>query len=262
MESTREASKIILPLVEKFYSVQGEGYNAGHAAFFVRFAGCNLDCIFADGSRCDTPWQHAQEKVSLEDVGRWLNNTWEDHLTVGYQNHLSNLLDHEKPNEGGTPVPIVILTGGEPTMSPAFDDVVTYIRDEVAFPVAVESNGTKYRAGLEEVDWLVVSPKNLIAHGNPLGSSAPDPVVLSLAHEFRWVIAGRESPVPPIIENSRDPEYYLSPALCADGTGTEWHDPNYTPRFATGAVERCLEIIQADPRWRLSLQTHKWLRVR
>lgn len=157
---------------------------------------------------------------------------------------------------------MVILTGGEPTMNPNFDRLCEALFEE-GWYVAVESNGSLWRDSLDYVDWLVVSPKHLVGHA--MGGQNPEPNdrVIQMADEFRWVISGPDSEVPPFYaaQNSYALRY-LSPALLADGTGKEWEDPAYMPRFAPGAVDRCMEIIAQDSRWRLSLQTHKWTRVR
>lgn len=225
-----------LALVECFYSVQGEGANAGRAAFFIRFAGCNLDCRFADGSVCDTPWRKPNLKL-----------LWSELLNEIYRTI--------------PPGAMVILTGGEPTMAPAFDRIV-YDLKSGGWYVAVESNGTRWRESLTRVDWLVVSPKDRIEHGNPLGDPTPDARVLAYAHELRYVVSGMDAPLPEYHrELLPDVMRYVSPALAADGTGME-HTRGETPAFAPGAVDRCLQIVQNDPRWRLSLQTHKWIRVR
>ncbi len=232
-----------LPLVEYFYSVQGEGRNAGRAAFFIRFAGCNLDCVFADGSICDTPWRKVREKISMREILH--------HVDSAVRSTTSSPVHQDQ-------WPMVILTGGEPTMAVLFDDLVMELSTRRVY-VAVESNGTIYRTGLHTVDWLVVSPKDQVGHGNPLTTPDVDPRVHTLVKEYRYVISGKDAPVPTFRDGTA--VHYVSPALEADGTGQEILIGK-TPRFVPGAVERCLEIVQSDPRWRISLQTHKWLLVR
>lgn len=231
---------ISLPLVEYFYSIQGEGYNAGRAAFFVRFAGCNLNCIFAEGAICDTPWHKAQVHITIGDLLEWMHreHRWRDF-------------------EDKDAKPMVILTGGEPTMAKAFDDLVQVLW-KFDYYIAVESNGTIWRESLDLVDHLVVSPKTHIEHGPHAGNPAVNGNCAVAAAEWRHVITGRDDPIPLYNE---DVYNCVSPALEADGTGME-HLRGAPPRFVPGAVERCLEIIHTDPRFRLSLQTHKWIRVR
>jgi 7-carboxy-7-deazaguanine synthase len=226
-----------LGLVERFWSVQGEGENAGWLAFFVRFAGCNLDCHFGPGSRCDTPWQKARVKMSLDD-----------------------LLEEARRFEGVTRNghgPMAVVTGGEPTMAPGFDDVVSGLQS-CGLYTAVETNGTRWREGLARADWVACSPKDQVRQLDPLQSANLDPNVVPLVDEFRFVVTGPETKMPPVYHPRA--KYYVSPAMEADGEGLE--HLKGVPVFLPGAMGRCLEIIQTEPRFRLSLQTHKWTRMR
>jgi len=232
----------MIPLVEVFHSVQGEGTNVGSSAIFIRFGGCNLDCHFADGSVCDTPWKKPTLRMDLEDLEAQIR-------TFGWnRERLTN--------------PWIILTGGEPTAAPMFERVVE--RFWSSHRIAVETNGTRWRDALNMVDHICVSPKNLpgINHGLMRVNANPQERVLALAKELRFVITGRHDPVPrlrPICKD--DVDLFVSPALLADGMGQE-HEKEDIPEFVPGALVRCLEIVMEDPRWRLSLQTHKWARVR
>jgi 7-carboxy-7-deazaguanine synthase len=239
-----------LALVERFVSVQGEGGNAGRAALFIRFAGCNLDCHFADGSICDTPWRKAREKLTFDEVMQWCIE--ERHKLAPRQKVWSNVAHGQRH--------MVIITGGEPTMAPMFDKLVEGLKAQ-SFFVAAESNGTIWREGLRKLDYLVVSPKDRVRHVKMLADSPKvHPRILTLPPaEWRFVISNRDDEAPTYHPGRY---HFVSPALLADGTGMEHQDPAYFPRFVPGAVERCSEIVQQDPRWRISLQTHKWMRVR
>ena len=241
MTLTKESWSLVIPLVEVFYSVQGEGVNVGQPAVFVRFAGCNLDCVFADGSICDTPWRKPAFKMTIS------------HLLGRVEALISDKL---KVMKG---LPWVILTGGEPTAHPSFDALVIGLRD-CGWKIAVETNGTHYRPGLRYIDHICVSPKNLpgITHARECDPE-PHPRVLDEAHEFRYVITSRGEPCPPWIHSNA--EHYVSPALISDGRGQESQE-RHIPDFVTGTVERCIEIVQEDPRWKISLQCHKWLCIR
>lgn len=105
-----------------FYSLQGEGYNTGRAAVFVRFAGCNLRCPF-----CDTEFDSYREMTAEEIVGAIHN----------YPSHF------------------VVLTGGEPTLQA--DETFIELLHHHGYEVAMESNGT--RPAPQNLDWLTVSPK-------------------------------------------------------------------------------------------------------
>ncbi|MBQ7471989.1 MAG: radical SAM protein [Prevotella sp.] len=124
---------------EIFYSLQGEGFNTGRAAVFVRFSGCNLRCPF-----CDTDFSAYQELTADEIVE-----------TVR-TSHLAS-----------RPSPLVVLTGGEPTLQ--VDEALIDSFHQQGYKVAMESNGT--RVPPANLDWLTVSPKDapvVVEHCNEL----------------------------------------------------------------------------------------------
>lgn len=250
-------------VVEIFRSVQGEGYNAGRAAIFFRTAGCNLACHFADGSVCDTPYQQANLKLELEEL-------FEQHIIplVG-KTELRSAKDLRCSRDEDQLM--FIITGGEPTMQPQFDAIAARAHD-MGFYVAVETNGTKWKEGLRLCDWLCVSPKDSIQQGSPAPDHNPNPQTPQLhekvrqhldlwmhkaSAEYRYVIGGPETSAPVFNPAFR---HYLSPAVLSDGTGLEWRKA--FPGFVPGALERCLELVDLDPRWRLSTQQHKQWKVR
>ncbi|MDD7706751.1 MAG: 7-carboxy-7-deazaguanine synthase QueE, partial [Bacteroidales bacterium] len=113
---------------EIFYSLQGEGFHTGRAAVFVRFSGCNLHCDF-----CDTDFAAAEE-LTLEQIVK-----------------RADALCRQ-----ATERPMVVLTGGEPTLQA--DEPLVGALHEAGFNfVAMESNGTHHPP--RNLDWLTVSPK-------------------------------------------------------------------------------------------------------
>ena len=105
-----------------FYSLQGEGYNTGRAAVFIRFAGCNLRCSFCD-TEFDTFSEMSDEQI-LAAISQY-------------------------------PARFVVLTGGEPTLQ--VDEAFVELLHQHGYEVAMESNGT--RPAPQNLDWLTVSPK-------------------------------------------------------------------------------------------------------
>lgn len=131
---------------EIFYTLQGEGANAGRAAVFCRFAGCNLwtglerDRAQAACQFCDTDF------VGIDGPGGGRFESAED---------LAAAIAQQWPAGPLRALPLVICTGGEPLLQ--LDDDLVRALHGVGFTVAVETNGTRPApAGL---DWVCVSPK-------------------------------------------------------------------------------------------------------
>jgi 7-carboxy-7-deazaguanine synthase len=115
-----------LPVVEVFYSIQGEGYWTGRPAVFVRLAGCNLHCEF-----CDTD-HTVREFLTSEQIC-------------------------DKVSQLSRKVKFVVITGGEPTRHGFyFDGLVDDLQVQGYF-VAVETNG--FYKFFSSPDWVTVSPK-------------------------------------------------------------------------------------------------------
>lgn len=113
------------PVVEKFYSLQGEGLYMGTPAFFIRFAGCNLRCEW-----CDTKESWQTDSVPLVEL---------DELVQGI------------------PCKRVILTGGEPTLQ-NLKPLIDRLHD-LDHEVAIETNGTQEIPSDWQLDWISASPK-------------------------------------------------------------------------------------------------------
>lgn len=131
---------------EIFYTLQGEGRNAGRAAVFCRFAGCNLwsgreiDRVTAVCQFCDTDFVGTNgtgggKFTSARALAAAIAATWEGETVPGR---------------------LVVLTGGEPLLQ--VDDALVSALHGEGFEIAVETNGT-LRAP-EDIDWICVSPKS------------------------------------------------------------------------------------------------------
>lgn len=186
---------------EIFYSLQGEGHNTGRAAVFVRFAGCNLKCPF-----CDTEFTRYEE-LTTEEILAQIANVY-----------------HPTSNTQYPSSPLVILTGGEPTLQ--VDEPFIDRLHEAGYEVAMESNGTHMPPS--NLDWLTISPKQN--------------VVVKQCNELKCIydMSGNVND----FGISAD-YYYLQP--CDTGDATQNHL----------IIQQCIDYIKSHPRWRLSLQTHK-----
>lgn len=132
---------------EMFYTLQGEGINAGRPAVFLRFSGCNLwsglekDRAGAVCSFCDTDF------VGTDGPGGGKFKTAEA---------LAEAVKRLWPDGGGSAEPMVVCTGGEPLLQ--LDEAAVEALHAHQFYIAVETNGTvKAPKG---IDWLCVSPKS------------------------------------------------------------------------------------------------------
>lgn len=202
---------------ELFYTLQGEGAQTGRPAVFCRFAGCNLwsgreeDRAAATCAFCDTDF------VGTDGPGGGKFQTAEA---------LASAAQALWPGGG---VPLVVCTGGEPSLQ--LDAVLVAAFHDVGFEVAIETNGTlPVPPG---VDWVCVSPK------------AGAPLVVTAGDELKLVYPQADAP-PEKFEGLAFQHFFLQPM---DGPN---RDEN-----TRAAVAYCLK----HPQWRLSLQTHKVLGI-
>lgn len=204
---------------EIFYSIQGEGANAGSPAVFCRFAGCNLwsgreaDRIGAICTFCDTDF------VGTDGLrGGVFENA--DELAEAV------LTEWPSPNEDCR---FVILTGGEPALQ--VDSALINAFHTRRFRVAIETNGTiDLPSG---IDWICVSPKA----GTTLKIQSGD--------ELKLVYP--QGGIDPFEYQALEFEQlFLQPR---DGINRE-QDTQLTIQYCLG-----------NPKWRLSLQTHKILNI-
>lgn len=206
---------------ELYYTLQGEGAQAGRAAVFLRFTGCNL-------------WSGREQ-----DRGRGAGgcSAWCDTDFVGTDGPGGGRFDGPDAlaaavraawaGDGGAP--LVVCTGGEPLLQ--LDPPLIDALHRAGFAIAIETNGTQaIPAG---IDWVCVSPK------------AGAPLVVDRGDELKLVFPQPEVP-PASVEHLDFRHFFLQPL---DGPRAAEH---------TRAV---LDYCLAHPRWRISLQTHKLLRI-
>jgi 7-carboxy-7-deazaguanine synthase len=140
--------------MELFYSLQGEGYHQGKAAFFIRLAGCDVGCVWCD---VKDSWDASKHPIlSVEDI------------VVTAAAHPSR---------------IAIVTGGEPLLH-QLDPLTTALR-AAGFQTHIETSGSSPMSG--SWDWVCLSPKKFKA---PLPESvkAADElkVVVFNKSDFDW----------------------------------------------------------------------------
>jgi 7-carboxy-7-deazaguanine synthase (Cx14CxxC type) len=206
---------------EIFYTLQGEGAQAGRAAVFCRFAGCNLwtgherdrptaVCQFCDTDFVGTDGPGGGKFKSAAGLARAIRDAWKGTATAGGQ-------------------PFVVCTGGEPLLQ--LDAPLIDALHSAGFEIAVETNGTQLAP--EGLDWICVSPK------------AGAELVQRSGQELKLVFP-QEGAEPERYRDLAFRHFFLQPM---DGPERE--------RTTRLAVEYCM----AHPEWRLSLQTHKLLGI-
>ena len=241
------------PVTEIFHSIQGEGLNAGRSAWFVRLFGCTLSC-----PGCDEPLHKDETKIQR--------------LTV---QEIIDKLD--------VPAELIVITGGEPTLHnlkplvEAFDSLpwkdciqkVHPIKGVLTKPfwggirsltfletgplVCIETNGTK-KVG-PEIDYICVSPKPA-SHAKSTNIRT-QMAAIQQADEIKIVVGWTD-----VKETQSLISQYseLSSAQILLSPLTQFPGNTLIQETADQAVE--LVKANAARGVRLSLQTHKWLKVR
>lgn len=144
----------ILPVMEAFYTVQGEGFYSGHAAYFIRLAGCDVGCHWCDVKES---WDAEQHPLTPLDV------------------IIASALEY--------PGRLVVITGGEPliyNLAP-----LTKKLKEAGFRVNIETSGAYPLSGV--IDWVCLSPKKF---KQPVAGILPQAhelkVIVFNKSDFKW----------------------------------------------------------------------------
>jgi 7-carboxy-7-deazaguanine synthase len=214
---------------EIFYTLQGEGANAGRPAVFCRFTGCNLwsgreedrstaVCQFCDTDFVGTDGPGGGRFQTAETLAAAVAAAW-PFPPSGCTAQPDRFREH----------PLVVCTGGEPLLQ--LDEILVTALHEYGFEIAIETNGTQLPpAG---IDWICMSPKagtNLVLqHGNELKLIFP-----------------QQGAAPAQFIDLDFQHFFLQPM-----------DGPQRVRNTHLAVQYCL----THPQWRLSLQTHKLLGI-
>lgn len=220
-----------------FRTVQGEGSWAGHAAVFVRFAGCNV-------------WS-GREEHRARDKRNGLCAEWCDTDFVGTNGYLggsytgdslagviARMFEFAANHKNGTARKLVVFTGGEPSLQ-LDEDLVSAVRQLCpGCFLCVETNGVK---ALPSVDWITLSPKP------PL--------------EVNEETLRRASEVKIVYPAVTEEHIRFFETLYAKTPVTLWAQPQ---AFVGGAVDEkatkaTLDFVTRNPLWRMSTQTHKYI---
>jgi 7-carboxy-7-deazaguanine synthase len=199
-------SSISYPVMEHFYTLQGEGYYTGQAAYFVRLAGCDVGCIWCD-----------------------VKESWDA------SKHPSMKLEEIVDAISQTPTQIVVITGGEPLLH----DLTALCNALQAKGIRthIETSGSSPLSGTW--NWICLSPKKFKA-ALPESIAAADElkVIIFNQSDFDWAL-----------------QYQAKvKSTCKLYLQTEWDQQEKM-------LPKIIEFVKQNPKWQISLQTHKYLQI-
>jgi organic radical activating enzyme len=196
----------MLPLMEEFYTIQGEGHNTGQAAYFIRVGGCDVGCSWCD-----------------------VKESWNRNL------YPPTPTDIIVKNTARHPAKAVVVTGGEPLMY-NMDYLCSELKKH-AIARFLESSGAHPFSG--EWDWICVSPKK---------NAPPVASVYEKAHELKVVIQSKDD-FKWAEENAQ-----LVKNNCILYLQPEWSKVDEIMPVIT-------DYVMANPQWKISIQSHKYMRI-
>lgn len=195
-----------LPIMEHFYSIQGEGFYSGRPAYFVRTAGCNVGCVWCD-----------------------VKESWDvEHHPVVQLDELTKQIVASKAN-------FCVITGGEPALYD-LTGLISRLKNN-NIEVAIETSGTNSLVG--DVDWYCFSPKKFKDPVDEAYAKASElKIIIFHKSDFQWA-EGHAAKV------NKDCQLFLQP---------EWSkQEQFLPQI--------IEYVKNNPKWRISLQTHKFMNI-
>ena len=195
-----------LPVMEAFYTIQGEGAFTGYASFFIRLGGCDVGCTWCDVKESWDPSAHPLRSL--------------DDLVAEASTH---------------PARIAVITGGEPLMHDL--SLLTNRLKKAGFRTHLETSGTHPLTGTW--DHICFSPKKFKSPLPEIYHHADElKVVVFNQHDLQWAVEHASKLAP-------DRSLFLQP---------EWSKRDRV-------MPMIVDHVKQHPRWRVSLQTHKYLEI-
>ena len=151
---TAKETNELLPVMETFYSIQGEGFHQGRAAYFIRLGGCDVGCVWCD-----------------------VKDSWDA------SKHPLQTIETIVENAKAFPGRLAVITGGEPLLHPL--DKLTAALHAAGFETNIETSGSSELTGFW--NWICLSPKKFKA---PIAAIVPKAnelkVVIFNKYDFDW----------------------------------------------------------------------------
>jgi organic radical activating enzyme len=196
---------VMLPLMEEFYTIQGEGYHTGTAAYFIRIGGCDVGCHWCD-----------------------VKESWNAQLHP--PTAITQIVEHAKKH-----AETVVVTGGEPltwNMQPLTD-----LLAENGLKIHIETSGCYEVTGTW--DWFCLSPKK---------NKLPVQSAYDIADELKV-----------IIHNKHDFIFAEEQAAQTNEKAILFLQPEWSKRVEMTPL--IVDYVMKNPKWKISLQTHKFLNI-
>jgi organic radical activating enzyme len=195
----------MLPLMEAFYTIQGEGFHKGTAAYFIRIGGCDVGCHWCDVKESWDADLHPPTiiKEIVENAAKYSNT--------------------------------IVVTGGEPltwNMKP-----LTSLLKEKGMQIHIETSGAYPLTG--SWDWICLSPKKIKLPNNEIYKVAHElKIIVNTKHDF--IFAEEQA-----AKVNSDCILYIQP---------EWSN-------SKKMIPQIVDFVMQNPKWKVSLQTHKYLNI-
>ena len=194
-----------LPIMEAFYTIQGEGYHKGMASYFIRTGGCDVGCHWCDVKES------------------WNEN---DHPIIPVKEIVKKSLEFSD---------CVVVTGGEPLMWNM--NPLTKALKNLGKKTHIETSGAYPLTGVW--DWVCLSPKK---------AKLPIEDAYNYAHELKI-----------IIYNNHDFKFAEQEAEKVNKNAILYLQPEWGKREKM--MPLMVDFVKKNPKWKLSLQTHKYLNI-
>lgn len=196
---------LMLPLMEEFYTIQGEGYHKGTAAYFIRVGGCDVGCHWCD-----------------------VKESWnaDTHPPTAIESIVKNAVKYSDT---------IVITGGEPLtwdMTP-----LTRALKNKNLKTHIETSGAYALTGVW--DWICLSPKK---------NKLPKPEIYGAAHELKV-----------IVYNKHDFIFAEQEAAKVNENCILYLQPEWSVREKM--IPLIVDYVMKNPKWIVSLQTHKYLNI-
>jgi 7-carboxy-7-deazaguanine synthase len=195
----------MLPLMEEFYTIQGEGFHTGTAAYFIRIGGCDVGCHWCDVKESWNAALHppTNTNVIVENAKKYAET--------------------------------VVVTGGEPLMWDM--SVLTSKLKNQNLNVHIETSGAYPVSG--KWDWFCLSPKK---------NKLPVADAYAIANELKV-----------IIYNKHDFQFAEEQAAKVNPNAILFLQPEWSKNEEMTPL--IVDYVMNNPKWRISLQTHKYLNI-